>query len=156
MFQNEFPLDPRHVGVPLGLPKMISESMVHSAQTVHLSCVEKNTISKLTQTIFHLIYTTKDYNLVCPKRFKSLWYIWRKPCTYLVSRLILSPNGPKRASTWPTSPRSTIECAWKDLHERGHSRKPCTYLASRLILSPNGPKRASTWPMSPRSIIGCA
>jgi hypothetical protein len=34
----------------------------------------------------------------------------RKPCTYLVLRLTQSPNGPKRASTWPTSPRSTIGC----------------------------------------------
>jgi hypothetical protein len=29
-------------------------------------------------------------------------------CTNVVLRLTLSPNGPKRASTWPTSPRTTI------------------------------------------------
>jgi hypothetical protein len=29
---------------------------------------------------------------VCPIWLQSLWYIWRKPCTYLASRLILSPN----------------------------------------------------------------
>ena len=33
---------------------------------------------------------------LCPKWFLSLWYVWRKPCTYLVSRLALCPNGPKR------------------------------------------------------------
>jgi len=30
---------------------------------------------------------------VRPKRFPSLWYVQRKPCTYLVSTLALSPNG---------------------------------------------------------------
>ena len=30
---------------------------------------------------------------MCPKRCPSLWYIRRKPCTYLASRLGLSQNG---------------------------------------------------------------
>jgi hypothetical protein len=34
--------------------------------------------------------------------FMSLWYIQCKPCTYLVSRLALSPNGPNIA---PLDPR---------------------------------------------------
>jgi hypothetical protein len=46
MDQNEFPLDPRHVGVPSVAPKMDSEHMVRSEQTLHLFCVEINTISK--------------------------------------------------------------------------------------------------------------
>jgi hypothetical protein len=44
MAQNEFPHDPHHVGVPFGVPKMISVPMVHSAQTVHLSSAEINTL----------------------------------------------------------------------------------------------------------------
>jgi hypothetical protein len=32
-------------------------------------------------------------------------------CTYLALRLTLSSNGPKWVSTWPMSPRSSIECA---------------------------------------------
>jgi hypothetical protein len=36
------------------------------SQTVHLSCVEVNTISKQTETIFHLIYATQEYPFVCP------------------------------------------------------------------------------------------
>jgi hypothetical protein len=44
--RNEFPLDPRHVGVPSVAPKIISEPMVCSAQTVNLSYVGINTISK--------------------------------------------------------------------------------------------------------------
>jgi hypothetical protein len=58
MDYNEFSLDPRHIGVPLIAPKMIFEHMVRSAQTMHLSCVEINTISKQTEMIFHLIYAT--------------------------------------------------------------------------------------------------
>jgi hypothetical protein len=45
-----------------------------------------------------------------PKQFMRLWYIWRKPCTYLALKLTLSPNGPKRASIWASSPGSTIRC----------------------------------------------
>jgi hypothetical protein len=43
-----------HLGVPLGVPKMISEPMVRSSQTVHLSCAEINNISKCTETGFQL------------------------------------------------------------------------------------------------------
>jgi hypothetical protein len=54
MDQNELPIDPHHVGVPLGASKMISEPMIRSAQTVHLSCAEINIITKLTEMSFHL------------------------------------------------------------------------------------------------------
>jgi hypothetical protein len=58
MDQNQFPVDPRHVGVPLVASKMISEQMVHSAQTLHLFCAMINTISKWTETRVHLIHVT--------------------------------------------------------------------------------------------------
>jgi hypothetical protein len=58
MDQKEFPLGPRHAGVPSVVPKMIFKAMVRSAQTMHLSCIEINTISKKIETIFHLIYDT--------------------------------------------------------------------------------------------------
>jgi hypothetical protein len=44
------------------------------AQTMHLSCTDTNTVSKWTERRFHM--------------------------TYLASRLALSPNGTKWASTW--------------------------------------------------------
>jgi hypothetical protein len=56
--QNEFPLDPRHVGVQSTAPKMISEPMVCLAQTMHLSCVEINTVSKLTEASYHFTHVT--------------------------------------------------------------------------------------------------
>jgi hypothetical protein len=58
MDRNQFPLDPHHVGVPLVAPKMIYEPMVRLAQTVYLSCIEINTISKWTEMSFHLTQVT--------------------------------------------------------------------------------------------------
>jgi hypothetical protein len=93
MDQNELPLDPRHLGVPSGVSKMISKPMVHASQTMHLSCIEINTISRQTKMSFHLTHITLEYHRVHPKWFPSLWYFRRKPCTYLAPRLTLSPNG---------------------------------------------------------------
>jgi hypothetical protein len=100
--QNEHPLEPRHLGVPSG------------AQTVHLSCTNTNTISKWIETRFQMTNVTEKIHRVRPKWFLSLWYVRRKLCTYLASRLALCLNRPKWASTWATSPRSTIGCIQND------------------------------------------
>ena len=71
MDRNEFPLDQRHVGVPSFAPKMIFKPMVCSAQTVHLSCVEINTISKRTKMSFHMTHVTKEYHRVCQNDFQA-------------------------------------------------------------------------------------
>ena len=91
---NEIPHDPRHLGVLSGASKTISELVVPSAQTVHRSCVKISTISKWTKTSFQLNFVTYEYHRVRPKRYLSLWYVWRKPCTYLALTLTPSPNGP--------------------------------------------------------------
>jgi hypothetical protein len=98
---------------------MISEAAVHLAQTVHLSCTETNTVSKPTETSFHLSLITQEYHPVNPKQFFSLWYVWRKPCTYHATKLTLSPKRPKRDSTWPTLPRSSIGCVQNDFRAYG-------------------------------------
>ena len=49
MDQNEIRHDPRHLGVASGVSKMISEPMVHSAQTVHLTYIKVGTIAKQTE-----------------------------------------------------------------------------------------------------------
>ena len=54
MDRNELPHDPRHLGVPSGVPKMIAMPVVYSAQTMHLYCAEINTISKQTEMSFDL------------------------------------------------------------------------------------------------------
>jgi hypothetical protein len=65
--QNELPVEPRHLGVSSSVSKMISEPMVRLAQTVHLSCTETNTVSKQTETSFHLSLVTQEYHSVLPK-----------------------------------------------------------------------------------------
>jgi hypothetical protein len=97
--RRELPLEPRHLGVPSGAPKMIYMPMVCSVETMHLSCTNTNTVSKRTKT--HTAHVTYRFHWVRPKLFISLWYVYFKPCTYLVSRLALSPNRPNRAPPDP-------------------------------------------------------
>ena len=134
-------------------PNRFSEPMVRLAQIVHLSCVEPNTFSKLTETSLHLTHITYEFHQVRPKRLPSLLHVRFKPCTYLASRKTLSTNRLKRASPWPTSPRVRSSTSKTILCTCYIQRKLFTYLASRLTLSPNGLKRASTSPTSPRSTI---
>jgi hypothetical protein len=114
--RSKLPLVPRHLGVPSSASKMISMPMVCSVQTVQLSCTDINTISKWTKMKFHTTHTTYEFHWVRPQLFMSLWYLQCKPCTYLVSRLALSPNGPNRA---PPDPRhlGVPSCASKMVYE---------------------------------------
>jgi hypothetical protein len=80
---------------------MISVPMVRSLQTVHLSCTNTKTVYKWTKMTFHMTHFTYEFHRVRPKLLMSLWYIQCKPCTYLVSRLALSPNGPNKAPPDP-------------------------------------------------------
>jgi len=54
----ELPLESRHLEVPLGASKMISEPMVRLVQTVHLSCTHTNTISNWAKTRFDMTHVT--------------------------------------------------------------------------------------------------
>jgi hypothetical protein len=55
---NKLPLDPRHLGEPSGASKIIYELMVRLAQSVHLSCIDTNTIFEQNETRFHMIHVT--------------------------------------------------------------------------------------------------
>ena len=91
--ENELPLEPRHLVVPSRAPKTISEPIVRVAQTTHLSCTDLTLSPNGKEARFQMTHVTLEFHQVCPKRFPSLWYVRRKPCTYLASRLGLSPNG---------------------------------------------------------------
>jgi hypothetical protein len=110
---------------------MISKAMVHLAQATHLSYAETITISKCTETSFHLSLITLEYLPVHLKQFLSLWYVWRKPCTYHAPKLIVSPKGPKGDSTWPTSLRSSIGCVQNDLWGYGTFGANCGSILHR-------------------------
>jgi hypothetical protein len=56
--RNKILHDPDHLGVPSGASKMISEPMLCSAQTVHLSWIKISTVSKWTKTSFYLSLVT--------------------------------------------------------------------------------------------------
>jgi hypothetical protein len=56
--RNKLPLEPCYLAVPSCVSKMIFEPMVHSSQTMHLSCINANTISKRTKTWFHMTCVT--------------------------------------------------------------------------------------------------
>jgi hypothetical protein len=111
--RNELSFEPHHPGVPSGASKTIFWAYgTFGANCV--SCTETNTISKRTERRFYITHVTYEFHQVRVKWFLWLRYIWYKLCIYLVPRLTLSPNGPKRDSTWPTWPRSSIGCVQND------------------------------------------
>jgi hypothetical protein len=116
---SDIPYDPCHLGVPSCVFEMISKHNGTFGANLHLSCFKISTISKWTETSLHLSLVTKEYHRVPPKWFLWLWYLWRKPSTYLVSRLALSPNRPKWASIWASSPRNTTGCLQNDFWANG-------------------------------------
>ena len=64
-----------NLGVLSGVSKMISESMVRSTQTVHLSCIKISTISESNKTSFHLSLC----HLVVPSgAFKTIFWAYGK------------------------------------------------------------------------------
>jgi hypothetical protein len=65
--QAKLSLEPHHLGVPSGVPKMIFEQMVHLAQTVHISCTNSYTISKGKEVRFHMTHVTYEFHRVHPK-----------------------------------------------------------------------------------------
>ena len=141
--RNKLPLHPRHLGVPSGPSKLISEPMVRLAQTMHLSCVEVNTISKRTETSFPL----HPCHLGVPSGASKLIY---EPVVRLAQIVHLSCVEPNTFSKLTeTSLHLTHIYDFhrvrpKRLPSLLHVRfKPCTYLASRLTLSTNELKRAS-------------
>jgi hypothetical protein len=56
--QTVLSLEPRHLGVPSGASKSISEMMACLAQTVNLSCTVTNSVSKEKEVRFHMTHVT--------------------------------------------------------------------------------------------------
>jgi hypothetical protein len=118
--------------------------MVCLTQTMHLSYTNTNTISKWTEMRFDRTHITYEFHWVHPYRFLSIYYVQPKPCTDIASRLALSPNGLKWATTWASSPRIIIGCVQNDIWPYstfGTSYAPI--FALTLTPSTNGPKQDS-------------
>jgi hypothetical protein len=102
MDRTEFPLEPRHLGVPSSASKTITMPMLCLVHTVQLFCTNTKTVSKWIKMRFHTTHITYEFQRVHPELIMSLLYVQCKLCTYLASRLALSPNRPNRA---PPDPR---------------------------------------------------
>jgi hypothetical protein len=86
---------------------MIYVPMVRSAQTVLLSCIDTNIVSKQTRNEIphdppHLGVPSGASKMISEPMVRSA-----QNMHLLASRLALSPNLPNQASTWASSPRST-------------------------------------------------
>ena len=85
------------------------------------------------------------------KQFTSLWYVYRKPCTYIALTLRVSPNGKKSDSKLPTSSRSSIGCVQNDLRAYG------TFDANRAPILPQVEHYLQTdrneFPLEPRHLV---
>jgi hypothetical protein len=130
--------------------------MVYSTQTVHLCCVKINTMSEkdpneLPLEPHHLVVTSSASKTIS-KPMVCLAQTMHLSCTTLT----LSPNGKKRDSAWPTSPRCSIGCIQNNFLNLWYVQsKLCTYLTLGLAVSSNRPKWAFTWALSLQSTIGC-
>jgi hypothetical protein len=154
-FRTELPLEPCHLGVLSSASKMISMPMVCSVQTMHRCCTDTNTISKWTKMRFHTTHVTYEIHQVRLKLCMSLWYVQCKPCTYLASRLALSPNGPNRA---PPDPRhlGVPSGASKTIYEPMVCSVQTVHLSCVKIRTiSKRTEHCSTRPSSLRSTIGC-
>jgi hypothetical protein len=99
MDSNKLPLEPHHLGVSSGASKMNSEPMICSVQTVHLYCTDTDTVSKRTETRFYMTPSPRSSIGFVQDNFVSLWYLRHTSRSSLASKLTLSPNGHKQAST---------------------------------------------------------
>jgi hypothetical protein len=58
MDRSMLPLDPYHLDVPSGVPKMIFEAIARLAQTKPMPCVKISSIPKQTETSFYSTQVT--------------------------------------------------------------------------------------------------
>jgi hypothetical protein len=131
MDRNEIAHDPRHLGVPSGVSKTISEPIVCLAQIVHLSCTGTNTVSKR-----HLVVPSGASKMISEPMVCSAQ-------TMHLSYAKISTISKRTKSSFHLS-LVTKEyhqvCPKRFLSLRIVLRKSCTYLAPSPTLSPNGLK----------------
>jgi hypothetical protein len=111
---------------------MISEPILRLVQTVHLSCIDANNVSKYTEMRFHMAHVTMEFHRVPPKLFLSLWYvsanrasILRQDEHYHQMDQNELPVEPRQLGYLRVRPKRFLSL-WYIWH------KPCTYLSSKL------------------------
>jgi hypothetical protein len=86
MDRKEVALDPRHVGVPSGVSKLIAQPMLCLVQTMHVSCTKINTISKrnlISVCLEIVLISTQDRCTVCVEHAIGLEIILATPMELL-------------------------------------------------------------------------
>jgi hypothetical protein len=127
--------------------------MVVLGQTMHLSCTDTNTVSKMPKQDSPWPTSPRSSIGCIQNNLLGLWYVRHKQCTYLVSILALSTKRTKTSFHLCLITSEYHRVRPKRLLSLWYvQRKQCTYLASRLELTPNGLKRGSTCASSPRYI----
>jgi hypothetical protein len=126
-----------------------------SAETMHLSCVKISIVFKWTETSLHLSLDTLKYHQVRPKWLLSLWYVWRKPCTYPALTLTPPPNDWNEIWHDPYHLGVPSGASKNDFWAYGMFSTTMRLSCVKISLSPNRLKRAFTWVSSPLSTIGC-
>jgi hypothetical protein len=95
-----------------------------------------------------MTHVTLEFHRVRPKQLLRQWYVRHNPCTYLVSRLAITLNSLNWASTWTSSPRSTIGCVQNNFWACGTfgtnrapiMRQDLQYLQTNWIKHPLEPR----------------
>ena len=141
--RTEHPHEPLHLGVPTSASKMVSQTMVHQVQTVHLSCTETKNISKWTEVTFHMTRhqgVTSGASKLISKHMVCSMQTMHLPCIRIstISKL----TEPSFHLSLFTQEYQIVRPKWF-LRLWRTRRKLCTYLALKLTMSTNGPKQDS-------------
>jgi hypothetical protein len=91
MERREIRHDPRRLRVPSGASKMISEPMVRSMQTMHLSWVKISIVSKWTKLSLEARHM--EVPSCASKMISELMVRLAQTVHYVAHTLTLSPNG---------------------------------------------------------------
>ena len=84
-----------------------------------------------------------------PKRHLGLWYVGRKPCTYLALTITPSPNRPNKIQHDPTLLGVPLVASKMISEPMVCLAQTCTYLALTLTPPPNGQNEI---PQDPRHL----
>jgi hypothetical protein len=135
--RNKIPHDPCHFGLPSGASKMISEPVVRSVRTVHLSCIKFSIISKWTESSMHSSLSLRN-TIGCVEN--DFWANGMFGQTMDLSCIKITTITKRTELSFHLS-LITYEyhrvCPKWFLSQWNVWHQPCTYLALKLTLTPN-------------------
>jgi hypothetical protein len=153
--QNEIPHDPRHLRVPSGASKTTSEAMVHSTQTLHLSCVKiSNNLNSLNRASTWALSPRSTIGCIqndfwaCGTFSTNRAPILHQDLQYLQTNWIKDPLEPHTQGV-PSGASKTIS------EPMVHSAQTLHLSCVKISTISNKLNKASTGASSPRTTIRC-